>query len=240
MGHEGPGRGAAVDRLERGGLDLDEAPLVQEAAHAGDGARAGDEGVPDVRIGHQVQVAPPEAGLRVAQPGVLVGRRPQRLGQEGRLLDDHAQLAAAGAGDRPRDPQDVAQVEVQQRRHGLLAEAVDGRPQLDAPAAVVQVEEGRLALAAARGQAAGDADRLGAGLARLEGLVGRPHGRDLAPPLEAVREGLHPARPQCLGLGATLRDQRRETALGRGVSRCDPPPGCRRSGTGGRRAAPGS
>ena len=46
-----------------------------------------------------------------------------------------------------------------------------GRPELDAPAAVVEVEEGGLALTPARGQTAGHADALRAGLAGLEGLV---------------------------------------------------------------------
>ena len=38
---ERPGRRAAVDRLQRRRLDLDEAALVEEAPHRGDRARRG-------------------------------------------------------------------------------------------------------------------------------------------------------------------------------------------------------
>ena len=43
VGGEGPRQRAAVERLQDGRLDLDEAALVEVGAHGGDDARARDE-----------------------------------------------------------------------------------------------------------------------------------------------------------------------------------------------------
>ena len=216
VGHERARGRAPVHRLEGGGLDLHEAAVVEEAAHLRDGPRAGDEGVAHLGVGDQVEVPLAEAQLRVAQPAVLVRRRPQGLREQHDLVHGHAQLAAAGAGHGPGGPHDVPQVEVEGRRHPLLAQAVDARPELDAPAAVVEVEEGHLPLPAARRQPAGHAHRASPACPGLERLVGGPHRGDLLPPLVAVRERVDAPRPKRLGLRPALRDQRREPALGPG------------------------
>ncbi len=174
VGHERPRGGAAVDRLQGRGLDLHEAAVVEEAPHRRDRARAGDEAGAGVGIGHQLEVALAEPGLGVLQTGVLVRRGPQRLGQQRRRVDRHAQLAAPGARDRPAHPEDVPEVEVEERRHRLLAEAVDARPDLDAAAAVVEVEEGDLALPAPGGQPAGHVHHRVAGPARPRDARARP------------------------------------------------------------------
>ena len=69
------------------------------------------------------------------------------------VLDAQGQLAALGAEREAVDADDVAEVELEQALHPLLAEHVDLGLQLDAPRAVVEVQEGHAALAAARVQA---------------------------------------------------------------------------------------
>ena len=101
----------------------------------------------------------------------------------------------------------------------LLAEPVDRRPELDAPAAVLEVEEGHLALAAARRQPAGHAHRLGAGLAGAR--APRPRRgprRSRAGPESAAGRGRPRAARSASRLGAALRDQPREPALGPGAA----------------------
>ena len=107
-----------------------------------------------------------EARLDVLEAVELVGRRAQALGQQLVGLDAQGQLAAPRAEGDALDADDVAEVEVEQPRHRLVAEHVDAGLQLDAPRAVVEVEEGHLALAAAGVQAPGDA------VARLGVLAG--------------------------------------------------------------------
>ena len=99
-----------------------------------------------------------EARLDVGQPVVLLGRRAQRLGQQLVALELERELAAAGAEDRAVGADQVAEVEREQALERLLAEHVDARVQLHPAGAVDEVEERRLALAAAGGEPAGDAD----------------------------------------------------------------------------------
>ena len=125
-----------------------------------------------------------KARLDVLQAVELVGRRAQALGQQLEALHAQRQLAAPRAEGDAVDADDVAEVEVEQARHRLLAEHVDAGLQLDAPRAVVEVEEGHLALAAAGVQAPGDAVvRLGVLAGGQVGVRGvdradRRHARD--------------------------------------------------------------
>src|SRR6266540_1533127 len=57
MGHKRLCRRAAVERLERGRLDLDEAARIQKAAHGGDDLCAGAKGLLDLVVDDQVEVA---------------------------------------------------------------------------------------------------------------------------------------------------------------------------------------
>jgi hypothetical protein len=68
---------AAVQRLQHGGLDLDEPVLVEVPAHGGDDPRPCLEELAGLGVGHEVELALAEARLDVAQPVVLVGRRAQ-------------------------------------------------------------------------------------------------------------------------------------------------------------------
>ena len=174
VGRERPRQRAAVDRLQHRRLDLDEALVVEEAADRRDDARARDEQLARLLVGDQVELALAVAGLDVLEAVVLLRRRAQRLGQQRPVLDLERQLAAAGAEDGAVDADQVAEVERDEPVERLLAEHVRARLQLDAPDAVDEVEERHLALAAPRGQPAGDAHAVVGLLAGLEALVAAP------------------------------------------------------------------
>ena len=193
---------AAVDRLQHRRLDLDEALVVEEAADRGDDLRARDEDLAGLLVGHQVELAVAQARLGVRQPVVLLRRRAQRLRQQLPVVDLDRQLAAAGLEDRAVGAEQVAEVERDERVERLLAEHVGPRVQLDPAGAVVEVEERRLALAAARGEAAGDAHaRLGL-LAGFESFMRRLGLGDRRHARVGVRERVDARLPQCLELAA--------------------------------------
>src|SRR4051794_18827822 len=173
---ERAGERAAVDRLQHGRLDLDEPGVVEIAAHGGDRLRAHDEQLARLVVGDEVELAPAEARLDVVQAVELVGGRPQALGEDGEVVDAQAQLAAARAEREAVDADQVAEVELEELCHALRPEDVGLGLQLDAPGAVVEVEERHLALAAARVQAPGHAVALvgvlAGGQARVRGVNG--------------------------------------------------------------------
>ena len=85
---------------------------------------------------------------------MLVGRRAQRLAEQLEVVHAQRELAAARAQRGAVDAEQVAEVEREQALEALLAEHVHARVQLDLAAAVDEVQERRLARAAARGEAA--------------------------------------------------------------------------------------
>src|SRR4051812_15177967 len=205
--HERAGQRAAVERLEHGGLDLDEAAGVEVAADRRDDPRAREEHLARLLVCHQVELAPAQPGLDVGEAVELLRRRPQRLGQHGEVLDAQGQLAALGPERHAVDADDVAEVEAEQQLHALLAELVDARLELDAPGAIDQIEERHLALAAARGEPPGDAvARVGLlAIAELGVRLGHGGGRDDT--RIRVRERVDALGAQALELGAPRREQ---------------------------------
>ena len=191
VGDEGAGEGAAVERLQDRRLGLDEAVLVEPVTDLGDRLRPLGEDPAAVLVGEEVELAPAVAGLDVLEAVELVGRRSQALGQQPPVVDRQRQLAAAAGRDRrPLDPDQVAEVEVDQEPERLLAEHVLAGVELDLAAAVAEVEEAGLAVAAAGDDAPGD-PVAGLGLEpRRQPLVGGPHLGDLLALGEAVREGV--------------------------------------------------
>ena len=200
VGHERAAPRAAVDRLEDRRLDLDEAVVVERAPHGGDDPRPRDEQLARLLVGDQVELAPAEARLDVGQPVVLVGRRPQRLGEQRERRHAQRELAAARADRHAVDADQVAEVERDEPLEALLAELVDARMQLDAPRAVDEVEERRAPRLAPRRDPPRDAVRDRRLLPGRQPLVRRQHGRDRLDPVEVMRERLNPLRPQALEL----------------------------------------
>ena len=125
----------------------------------------------------------------------------------------HRQLAAAGLEDGAVGADQVAEVERDEPVERLLAEHVGARLQLDAPGAVDEVEERHLALAAARGQAAGHAHPDVGLLAGFESFVRRLDGGDRLHARVGVRERVDPRLPQCFELAAAGGERARGSLL---------------------------
>ena len=115
------------------------------------------------------------------------------------------------------DPDQVAEVEVDKPLERSWPEHVGARVQLDAPGAVDEVEERRLALAAARGDAAGEA-------------VVRPRSRRPPPARRARRARRRSARRPRRRAGTARRPPRAAARAWRGARRA--PAAARRLGVG--------
>ena len=101
---ERPGERAPVERLQHRCLDLDEPLGVEEPADRGDHARAGDEQLARLLVGDQVELALAKARLDVGQAVVLLGRRPQRLGQQREVEHPSASARPGARRTRSRRP----------------------------------------------------------------------------------------------------------------------------------------
>ncbi len=198
---ERPRERAAVERLQDRGLDLDEAVLVERPAHGGDDLRAGDEQLAGLRVADQVELPAAEALLDVLEPGVLLGRRAQGLREHVVAVDPQRELPAPGHEDGAVDPDEIAEVELEQPLHRLRAEDVELGLELEPARAVVEVEESHLSLAAPGVQAPRDPVLHLGVRARLEVRVGRADLRDRGHARVGVRERVDPVRAQPLELG---------------------------------------
>ena len=147
-----------------------------------------------------------EAGLDVRQPVVLLGRRPQRLREQRDAVERDRQLARARAYDRAVGADQVSQVERAQAVERLLPEHVEPPEQLDAPGAVEEVGEDRLALTALGRQPTSDAHALVGLASGLEVVVPLARGGDRHHAREGVRERVHAGRAQLLELAPPRRD----------------------------------
>ena len=107
-----------------------------------------DEQLARLLVGDQVELALAVALLDVGEPVVLVGRRAQRLGEQGPRVDPQRQLPAAGPERSALDADQVAEVESDQLLV-VVAQHVLAGVQLDPPGAVGEVEERGLAVTAA-------------------------------------------------------------------------------------------
>ncbi len=207
VGGERPCQGAAVERLQDRRLDLHEAVLVQVGAHRRDDAGTVDEQPSGRLVRDQVELAPAQPRLHVAEPVVLLGRRAQGLGEHHEGVHPQGQLAVAAAQGGAVDADQIAAVERRQALEGVLAEHVLAGVELDLAAAVNEVEEARPAAPADRQDASGHAVAVVGLLAGLQVLVVRQHPLDRLDVRELVGEGLGVGLPQPLTLGAALLDQ---------------------------------
>ena len=169
---------------------------VEEAPDGRDHARARDEQLARVLVGDQIELAVAKAGLDIGQAVVLLRRRAQRLGEQLKRGHPQRQLAAPRAERRAIDADQVAEIEREQALHPLGPELVDARLELDPAGAVDEVEERHLALAAAGGEATGDAMRDVGLVARAQALVSGADRRDRLDAVVLVRERLDAGRPQ--------------------------------------------
>ncbi len=198
---------AAVERLQHGRLDLQEALAVEIGAHGGDDAGAVGEQLAGLLVCDQVELAAALARLHVDQAGVLVGRRAQRLAEDLEAVHAQRQLAVALRSGAPSTPSRSPRSSDSSCLKRVGAEHVGARVQLDLAAAVDEIEERGLAGAAARGDAPGDAVGILGLLPHLQLLVGGAHLCDRLDVREGVGGDLGALRAQALRLGAALGDQ---------------------------------
>ena len=126
---------------------------------AADDAGALDEDLARVVVDDQVEVAPAVARLDVGQAVELLGQRPQRLGQELPGGRPQRQLAAARPQHGALGADEVADVDVEQPLVGLLRRARRGGEELQVAGAVLDGQEGELAVLAPRHDAGPPRDR---------------------------------------------------------------------------------
>ena len=152
-------------------LDFEEAAGVEEVADPPDQGGAHLEDLARLFVGGEVEIALAVARLDVGQAVPLLRHRAQRLGEEGQVVDHQGQLAGAGADQRTGGADDVAEVEVVEHQGGLLGQPVLAHEELDLVAAVVQVGEDQLALAADGAHTPGHPQPEAGGLQLFGGLL---------------------------------------------------------------------
>jgi hypothetical protein len=217
MGLEGARRGAAGEPLQDRRLQLDVAAFVHVLADRGEDLRPQGEDLARALVRHQVELALPVAGLDVGDAVEEVGRVAQRLGEQHALADAERKLAPLGHVEVALHTDHVADVEILDALVGLLAEVVEAGVGLDRAGEVADVEEGRLAVDALAGHAAGDAVGPLAVIARpqLLRVVGGVDRGDLRAVGEGAREGIDAFGAQPLQLGAPLGLGRARRGRGR-------------------------
>lgn len=150
---------AAGDRREYRRLDLEVIAIIEVRADGLDDLRALAEGVADLRVHDEVEVALAVTDVDVLQAVELLRQRAQRLREQVEVLDADRHLAAVRLEDDAADADDVADIELLELVLVLvLAEHIDLEVDLDVARAVVERAERRLAMAADGHETAGDAD----------------------------------------------------------------------------------
>ena len=199
------GVGTTQDGMHHGGLDLHVAVGLHVAADEADDLAALAEGVADLGVHDEVDVALAVANLAVGETVELLGQRAQGLGEQLDVRGGNGELATASAQHGTGGADDVAQVKLAQERPLVLGQVVHAAEELDLRGAVLEHNEGGLALLAEGADATGEGvDVLGVGavgevcVALLEvGGVGRHRGVDGV--------GLDARVDKCLSAGAALR-----------------------------------
>ena len=155
--HERTSVGAAEDGVHHRRLDLHVALGLHVAADEGDDLAALAEDVANLGVHDEVHVALTVADLAVGEAVKLLGEGPQGLGEHRELRGRDGELAATRAHDGARGAQDVAEVEVGEKRPALVTQDVVAAEELDGAGDVLEHDEGCLALLAQRPDAAGHA-----------------------------------------------------------------------------------
>ena len=115
-------RGPARHGLQDRGLDLDELPRLEEPPDRGHDPAAQQQPAARLRVDDHVQVALAVDLLGIGQAVPLLGQRPEGFRDEHEALDADGDLAALRFEQRALGADDVAQVELPERRVGLVAE----------------------------------------------------------------------------------------------------------------------
>ncbi len=156
MGNERLGSSAALDGLQDGGLDLHVAVGLHKATEGGENLRTLTEGLANVVVGDQVNIALAIAGLLVGKTVELLGQRTNGLGKQGRALRGNGKLAALGAHDHAGHAQDAPRSRALSVFQGSLVHVVDAAEQLNLGSRIAHDDEHDLALTALGDHTAGD------------------------------------------------------------------------------------
>ncbi len=165
------------------------------------------EDLADLGVDNQVEIALAIAGFDVGQAVPLLRQRQQRLGQQLQRFGPQGELAGLGPEGYADDADNVADVELTVESEGCFAELFLGDVYLAATAAVLQLQEGRLAEVAAGHDPAGQGVALGTvaqGRGIIPGMRGMQLGGGSGSPRKSLAKGLMPSAAQFLELGPAL------------------------------------
>ena len=162
MGDEGLGGGASSDHVHHGGLHLEEAEGVEEAAEVADDLGADDELVPDGVVDDEVKVALAEAGLLVLEAIVRLGDHVQAGGEELDVLGEDGELPTLGLAGVATDADNVTTADDAVDLVKVLLGEAGIAHNLNVEALAVDVVEDQLALGTLGHEATGHShgDRL--------------------------------------------------------------------------------
>ncbi len=165
------GRGAALNGLQDGCLDLHVAVVLHVAAEGGDDGGALAEGLAHVLVHDEVDVTLAIASLLIGEAVELLGQRADRLGEQLGGTRSDGELAALGARHLAGRLDDIAEVELLQNLPGLLLHIVHAAEELDVGGRIAHDDEHDLALTTLGHDATADGDGLGGDLLVGEMLV---------------------------------------------------------------------
>ena len=146
--------------MHHGGLDLHVAVGLHVAADQADDGAALAEHVADLGVHDEVNVTLAVADLAIGEAVELLGQRAQGLGEEHELGGRNGELTTAGAQNASGGVDNVAQVKLAEKAPALLAQVVHAAEELNLAGNVLKDDEGCLALATERADAAGDRDHV--------------------------------------------------------------------------------
>ena len=200
--HEWARRRPAVERLQDRRLDLQEAAPVEELAHRLERPRARHEDRHlNVAVRQQIEVTLAMARLRVEELQIaaraLRRQRLQRLREQAERVNLERLLARLRREERPARLEEVAEIDELQQVERLFADHVPLDVDLDAPRAVFDVGERRLAHVAPQHQPTVEGDVRPRRLQRVE-LRQRLSRRMRAMALDRI--GIYVLRAQLLQL----------------------------------------
>ena len=146
MGVEGTCGRTDLERGQDGGIDLQEALLVQISTDLLQDLAALDKGLLDLGVCDEVNIALTITHLGIGQAVELLGQGAQALGQQGDLLGTGAQLAGLGAEHLTLDADDVAHVQLLESSVSVVAQLVTADVELDVALIVAQMGKACLAV----------------------------------------------------------------------------------------------
>jgi hypothetical protein len=140
------------------------------------------------------------------------------------VLEAQRQLPAPAAESEPIYPDEVAEVELEQLAHAVLAQLVDSRLELDLAGAIEQVQKGHPALATARRDPSGDPVADVGFLTRGEASVVLSNRADRLDPVELVRERIDAGVAERLELATAIGEDARVFLCGGRLAHVRSPP----------------